>query len=77
MKLLKSEVKDFEILLKALLDKRKVKLKGDTITILGDDDILIEKNNKIVKEKTVLHQFAYSNVKAKYNFFVSTFLMRL
>jgi len=76
MKLLKSEVHDFEILLKALLDKRKVKLKGDTFTVLGEDDIIVEKNSKPVKEKTVLHQFTYPNVKIKYNFFISTFLLK-
>jgi hypothetical protein len=58
-----------------LLDKKKTKLKNNVFTVLGNDDILIDKGDKTVTEKTVLKQVKIENAKEKFNFVVNNLLI--
>jgi len=75
LRLTKPEYEDIREIIIYLLDKKKTKLKNNVFTVLGNDDILIDKGDKTVTEKTVLKQVKIENAKEKFNFVVNNLLI--
>ena len=75
LRLTKPEYEDIREIIIYLLDKKKTKLKNNVFTVLGNDDIFIDKGDKTVTEKTVLKQVKIENAKEKFNFVVNNLLI--
>jgi len=75
LRLTKPEYEDIKEIIVYLLNKKKTKLKNNVFTVLGNDDILIDKGDKTVTEKTVLKQVKIENAKEKFNFVVNNLLI--
>lgn len=71
MRIFKAEYVHISNIIRYLLEKRKVRLKGDVFTVLGNEEIELEKGGKIVKELEIIYQCQITDGKNKFNWVVN------